>query len=164
MCAYLRRNDAHPFLRADQEAMGTIFFILDHFAESPAGCLSRRGTMFIPLRSALGVTCPAPPMRAYMVRGPTSGPHPHPLTAQHPLGVRARPSTSVVCMYVSIPFGDPTPRTPEWPWSYPGSAHQAMSLISRLPCMRNAHERAVTQNQARLGRRTMVFVQICDSN
>ena len=116
MCVYQKRHDAPPFLPVGDEAMGTMFLIPGRFAESPAGGLSRRGTMFIPVHRALGVTCPIPPTRAYMVRGPTSGRPPHLPTAPHPFGVCARRSAGVGCMYVIIPFRDPIPATPEWPW------------------------------------------------
>ena len=117
MHVYLRRHDALLFLPVGDRAMETMFPIPGRFAQSPAGGLSRRGTMSIPVRRALGVTCPTPPLRAYMVLGPTSGLPPHPLTVPHPLGVCARPGAGVGCMYISIPFGDPTPTTPEWPWA-----------------------------------------------
>ena len=125
--------------------MGTVSHIPGRFARSPAGGLSRRGTVFVPVRRALGVTCPTPPMGAYMVQGPTAGPRPS--TAPHPLGVCARPSAGVDRMYVSIP----TPTNPVWPWAQPGSAHHAVSLIARVPRARNARGRGVTQNQAHLG-------------
>ena len=109
----LKRHDALPFLPLGDQAMGTMFPILRWLAHLSAGGLSRRGTMSIPVRRALGVTCSNPPMRAYMVQGLNSGLRPHPPTAPHPLiGVCARPSAGVCCMYVSIPVLGPHTHNP----------------------------------------------------
>ena len=99
MCVSLKRHDALPFLPVGNRAMGTMFHIPGWLAQSPAGGLSLSETTSQLVRRALGVTCPTPPMRAYMVRGLTSGPPRHLPTAPHPLGLWARPD-AVCTLYV----------------------------------------------------------------
>ena len=97
--------------------METVFHIPGQFAQACAGRLSGRRTMFVPVRTALGVTCPDPPIRAYVVRELASGSPPEPPEVHAPIGVCAQPNAGVGHMYVSIPFGIPAARTPKSPWA-----------------------------------------------
>ena len=94
--------------------METMFHILGRFARSSAGGLHGRGTISIPMRRVLGVTCSIPPMSLFVVGEQALSPLPHPSQPDTPIWVCAWPSAGVGRMYVSIPFADTAPITPHW--------------------------------------------------
>ena len=133
----------HP---VSDKGMGTMFPIPGQFSLSPASGLSRCGTMLIPLRSGLGVTCRPPPTGAYMEREQTSGRPQHPPPAPQSLGVCARPTAGVGRTFVCISFGDPTPTNPKWPCPRGPFQHKVpkpmftsvyIYLVSTLPVFEN---------------------------